>query len=126
MENFREFQVTDPFGADWAVQFKYLQTGISIRHCDSVDVRFILTNGDARVEKTIVLMHPELRDFASATGRKISDPWCSRIAVLKLRQAIESAEDLDKDYLTVSAAELAAYDGRITAWEMTWLKDHAA
>jgi hypothetical protein len=30
----------DPFGRTWKVQFRWLQTGISIRHADTVDVKF--------------------------------------------------------------------------------------
>lgn len=131
MENFREFQATDPFGRTWAAQFKYLQTGISIRHSDSVDVCYILQStgpeGEAeRIQKVVVLMHPDLRDFQGRTGRKISDPWCSRLAVLKLKHCIESAEDLDKDYIIVTPAEIAEYDGEIANWEKEWLKEHAA
>ena len=51
MENFRDFQMgPDPFGRTWHALFKYLQTGISIRHSDSVDVCFVLESGEERAE----------------------------------------------------------------------------
>jgi hypothetical protein len=41
MQNFREFEAgPDPFGRMWSVQFKWLQTAISLRHSDSIDVKF--------------------------------------------------------------------------------------
>ncbi|HVW85149.1 MAG TPA: hypothetical protein VHB50_10735, partial [Bryobacteraceae bacterium] len=100
MENFREFEIgADPFGRVWRAYFKYLQTGISIRHADTVDVRYILDNGEERMQKTIVIPHAEIRAYAGRTGRKISDAWCSRLAMCKLKHVIETAEDLEKDYL---------------------------
>src|SRR5881296_407548 len=61
MRNFREFEAgPDPFGRTWTVQLKWLQTAISLRHSDSVDVKFILRNGDTKIEKTISLRHPDL------------------------------------------------------------------
>ena len=130
MENFREFQVTDPFGRTWTAQFKYLQTGISIRHSDSIDVRYVLdsvSDGQTeRIQKTMVLHHADVRSYAAKSGRKISDAWCSRIALLRLKTAIENAEDLENDYLPVTPSEIAQYDAAIKTWEKDWLKEHAA
>src|SRR5438270_13783084 len=114
MENFRDFDAgTDPFGRTWHSQFKYLQTGISIRHSDSVDVRFVLNNGEEQMQTTIVIPNAEIRAYAKRTGRPISDPWCSRIAMCKLRHAITTAEDLEKDYLVVTPHDIAEYDAMI-------------
>ena len=60
------------------------------------------------------------------TGRTVSDSWCSRIALCKLRYIIETAEDLEKDYLPVSAHEIEEYDSKIKKWEDEWGKKHAA
>lgn len=127
MENFRDFEAgPDPFGRTWHVLFKYLQTGISIRHSDSIDVRFVLDNGDEQMQKTIVIQHADIRAFAQRTGRTISDTWCSRLAVCHLRHAIETAEDLEKDYLAMTPKEIEAYDSAIQKWEAEWVKKHAA
>lgn len=126
MDNFREFEVTDPFGRTWAAQFKYLQTAISIRHSDSVDVRYVLTSGDEGMQRTMVMQHADLRDYCARTGRKMSDAWCSRLAALKLRQSVQNAEDLDSAYLPVTPAEIDSFDHAIQAWEKEWLKEHAA
>jgi hypothetical protein len=131
MENFRDFQLgPDPFGRIWHVQFKYLQTAISIRHSDSVDVCFILDTGsgpDAELmRRTIVIPHAEIRALSQRTGLKVTDSWCSRIAWCKLRNAIETGEDIDKEYLPVTPKELEQYAGEVKKWEQEWLKSHAA
>jgi hypothetical protein len=131
MENFRDFSLgPDPFGRTWRVQFKYLQTAISIRHSDSVDVCFILTSGvepeAERLVRTVVIPHGELRAFSQRTGAKIGDAWCSRIAYCRLRHAVLSGEDIDKEYLVVTPRELEEYTGLVGKWEEEWLKSHAA
>jgi hypothetical protein len=127
MENFRDLQLgPDPFGRTWHVQFKYLQTAISIRHSDSVDVCFILEHDDEKLLRTIVLPHAEIRAYASRTGTKVTDAWCSRIALAKLRYCVETGEDIDKEYLAVTSKEIEEFAGAIKKWETEWLKSHAA
>ena len=49
MLNFRQFEVgPDPFGRKWQVLFKWMQTAISLRHSDTVDVKFVLRSDDTR------------------------------------------------------------------------------
>ncbi len=85
MENYRDFEIgPDPFGRTWHVQFKYLQTGISIRHADSVDVCFLLTSGEETLKRVIVLHHPDVLAYTKRKGAILSDTWCSRIAAFKL------------------------------------------
>lgn len=114
MHNFREFDAgPDPFGKTWHVRFKWLLTAISIRHCDSVDVKFVLSDGDTETEKTISMPHRALLDLSARTGSPMTDPWCSMLAMLHLEYLIQSGEDMEKDLVTVSPKELAAYDTRI-------------
>ncbi len=127
MENFRDFTVgTDPFGRVWHAQFKYLQTGISIRHSDSVDVCFILDNGEEHERKVVVIHNADIRAYSKRTGRPINDPWCSRIAMCKLTHAVETGEDLEKEYLPVTVPEIEEYDSKIRKWEEDWAREHAA
>lgn len=127
MENFRDFNAgIDPFGRTWHAQFKYLQTGISIRHSDSVDVCFILDNGEEHVRKIVVIQNADIRAYGARTARPVSDPWCARIAMCKLRYAVSTAEDLEKEYLPVTAREIEEYDSRIKKWEDEWGSQHAA
>ncbi|MDP9052748.1 MAG: hypothetical protein M3N93_00365 [Acidobacteriota bacterium] len=127
MENFRDFEAgPDPFGRRWHAQFKYLQTGISIRHSDTVDVRYVLDNGDEQIQKTVAIPNASIRAYSKRTGRPVSDPWCARIAICKLRNTIETAEDLEKDYLSVTPSELEVFDAKIKKWEEEWGRKHAA
>jgi len=114
MENFRQFEAgPDPFGRMWKVEFKWLQTAISLRHSDTVDVKFVLHDGEERSQKTIAMPHVYLLELSKKTGRTMTDAWCSRLAALHLKRIIETGEDMEKDLVTVSAAELAEYDAQL-------------
>jgi hypothetical protein len=106
----------DPFGRMWKVQFRWLQTGISIRHADTVDVKFLITpqNGDS-VEKVVALPHPALLSMTARSGAKLSDPLCLRLAALHMKHMIETAEDMDKTLVTVTPDEIDAYDQQLKA-----------
>ena len=82
IQNFRDFKAgPDPFGRMWQVYFRWLQTGISIRHADTVDVKFILVDENGKkIEKTIALPNADLRQLSRDTGRPLEDPWCARLA----------------------------------------------
>ena len=111
IENFRHFQLgPDPFGRTWQVDFLWLQTAIAIRHSDSVDVKFLLSHGENRMEKVISLHHPDLLALAEKAGRPLTDPWCTRLAALHLKDVIETGEDLEKTLVTVSPEKLAKYN----------------
>ena len=104
----------DPFGRVWRVQFRWLQTGISIRHADTVDVKFFVTpEGGEPEEKIVAMPHPVLLSLAKEGNRKLTDPLCMRLAAAHLKHMIETAEDMDKTLVTVSAKELAAYDRQL-------------
>lgn len=115
MLGFREFEAgPDPFGRKFQVMFKWLQTAISIRGADTVDVKFILTDENGgRSEKTIALPHASLLDLSRETGRNMDDPWCARLAVLHLLHVVETGEDIEKDLVTVLPADLKRYAGEL-------------
>ncbi len=107
MLNFRQFELgPDPFGRKWQVWFKWMQTAISLRHSDTVDVKFILESEGTRTEKTIALPLPDLLALSKKLGREITDPWCCRLAAEHLKYLVETAEDMEKDLVTVIAAQL--------------------
>ena len=111
MQNFRQFEAgPDPFGRKFQILFKWMQTAISIRHADTVDVKFILVdeNGE-RTPKTIALSHVDLLEIATEIGRKVDDPWCSRLAAMHLKHLIETGEDMEKDLVLVPRADVKAY-----------------
>ena len=104
----------DPFGRMWKVQFRWLQTGISIRHADTVDVKFFVTpDGGPTEEKVIALPHPELLKLTVERGRKPTDPMCLRLAAAHLRHMIETSEDIEKTLVTVTREELGTYDRQL-------------
>ena len=113
LENPRRFAAgPDPFGRTWQVEFRWLQTGISIRHADTVDVKFVLwTEGpekdqDDKQEKVIALPHPHLLLLSKETGHALTDPWCMRLAARHLKYMIESGEDLEKTLVTLTLPAL--------------------
>ena len=126
MLNFRQFEAgPDPFGRKFTVYFKWLQTAISLRHADTVDVKFVLEEeGGGRVEKTIALQHPELLTVSKESGRHMDDPWCARLATRHLIHLIETGEDMEKDLVTVPFADLKNYAAEIANAERQ--ESHAA
>jgi hypothetical protein len=119
MLNFRQFEAgPDPFGRKFQVLFKWLQTAISIRHADTVDVKFVLVDDDGgKTEKTIALPHADLVKLSKETGRAMDDPWCARLAVLHLLHLVETGEDMEKSLVTVSLPELQRYAGELARGE---------
>ena len=119
MLNFREFEAgPDPFGRKFNVLFKWLQTAISIRHSDTVDVKFILVDENGgRVQKTIAIPHSELQQVSRATNRPMDDAWCSRIAAIHLLHLVATGEDMEKDLVTVSYADLKRYAAELSREE---------
>jgi hypothetical protein len=108
-DNPRHFEAgPDPFGRKWSVKFRWLQTAISIRHADAVDVKFALTCDDGSAEeKVLALPHPALLALAAQLKRDITDPWCMRLAGVHLKRMIETFEDMEKTLVTVAEGDLA-------------------
>ena len=111
MFHFREFEAgPDPFGRKFNVLFKWLQTAISLRHSDTVDVKFILVDEDGnRTEKTIALPHADLVRLSGEIDRRMDDPWCARLAAMHLLHLVETGEDMEKSLVTVLPADLKRY-----------------
>ena len=111
MLNFREFEAgPDPFGGKCQVFFKWLQTAISLRHSDTVDVKFILVDDNGgRSEKTIALPHAALQQVSREINRLMDDPWCSRLAAMHLLHLVATGEDMEKELVTLTAADLKRY-----------------
>jgi hypothetical protein len=124
MDNFREFDAgPDPFGRSYHVMFKWLQTAISIRHSNTVDVQFLVNDGTDVIKRTIAMPDAALIAQAKKTGRLMDDAWCSRIAALHLKRMIETAEDFDKDLVTLSPEQIAEYDELVRGWETSEVRD---
>jgi hypothetical protein len=121
-DNFRRFRAgPDPFGRIWEVEFQWLQTGISIRHADTVDVKFYLWTeakpgqeigkpnqevAEPKQEKVLALPHPGLLVLSKETGHALTDAWCLKLAATHLKAMIESGEDWEKTLITLSLEDL--------------------
>lgn len=115
-ETVRRFEAgPDPFGRIWQVEFRWLQTGISIRHADTVDVKYVVwTEGEEPQEKVLALPHASLLQLSARVGHPLTDPWCMKLAARHLRYMITTAEDLEKSLVTLSAADLDRAVGAVS------------
>lgn len=114
MENFRRFEAgPDPFGRNWAVEFRWQQNAVSIRHADTVDVKFqLFLDGDSQ-EKVMALPHPDLLAVAKELGRPLTDAWVMKLAALHLREMILTDRDMDKDLVTLTATDLRRHNAEL-------------
>jgi hypothetical protein len=112
VDNFRRFEAgPDPFGRTWEAEFRWLQTGISIRHADTVDVKFVIwtndhANPEPKQEKVLALPHPALLALSEKTGHPLTDGWCLMLGARHLKFMIETGEDLEKTLVTLAPHDL--------------------
>jgi len=100
------------------VMFQWLQTAISLRHADSIDVKFLLVDeSGARTEKTVALPHPDVIRVAAEIGRAVDDAWCARLAELHVQRLVRSGEDMEKDLVTVPREDLGRYAAELACME---------
>ena len=117
IQNFRRFEAgPDPFGRMWLVEFRWLQNAITIRHSDSIDVKFHLYQGEDRHEKVISLTHPDLLALSRKYNRPLTDPWCMKLAALHIRYMVETDLDMEKTLVTASLANLERYNSLLEQW----------
>lgn len=114
MENFRRFEAgPDPFGRNWTVEFRWQQNAVSIRHADTVDVKFqIFADGEAQ-EKVMALPHPDLVAVSRDLGRPLTDAWVMKLGALHVREMILTDRDMDKDLVTLTAEDLLRHNSEL-------------
>ena len=101
--DYKNFEVTSELtGERIVVEFRWLQTAISLRHSDTVDVKF-LVNGTGKV---VALPHGALEQVCRKVGVGLSDDLCLRIAAEHLREALLTGTDAEKDLLTLTPARV--------------------
>ncbi len=126
MDSFRQFEASDVFGRKWQVLFKWMQTAISLRHADTVDVKFVLTAEDGtRVEKTLAMPHAQLLQVSKSAGHELTDPWCSRLAAKHLAHILSTGEDLEKNLVTIPPEDLERWAREIQNEEQAAIHKHA-
>jgi hypothetical protein len=113
LDDFRHFEATDPFGRAWQVDFLWQQNGISIRHADTVDVKFELDSNGLHLSRVIALAHPALLELSRQSGHPVTDAWCSRLAARHLAGMISTGEDLDKAVVTPTLETLGKHQAAL-------------
>ena len=94
--------------------FRWQQNGITIRHADTVDVKFdIWTVDEPGQERVIALRHPDLLRLSKESGQILSDAWCMKLAALHLKHMIETDEDMERTLVTVAYPKLAHYQKQL-------------
>lgn len=121
IDNFRRFQVgPDPFGRTWDVQFRWQQNGISIRHADTVDVKFhLFRNGGEMEERVLALPHPDLLALCAKLHRPLTDALLLKIAAVHLREMILTDKDMDKELVTLTPEEMERHAHALQESETT-------
>ena len=119
MLNFRQFEAgPDPFGRKFQALFQWLQTAISLRHADTIDVKFTLVDeAGVQTAKTIALPRPGVIRAAAQAGRAVDDAWCARLAALHLLRLVRTGDDMEKDLVAVSPADLERHAAELASME---------
>jgi hypothetical protein len=102
--SYRDFQVQSSLTQhSYRCQFVYLQTAISLRHSDTVDVKF-------RVDGTgvvVALPHIAWGQYQQGAGHALSDERAAHVAAGILKEALERGEAIELLDLNPSADEVA-------------------
>jgi lantibiotic modifying enzyme len=125
-QDMRRFQVADPFGRTWDVEFRWQQNAISIRHADAVDCKYYISCGDEKRELVVALRHPDLLRVAAERGRPLTDPWVIRLASHHVRHMISTWEDMDKVLVTMPYDDMVRHSLAIAREEEQEREEAAA
>jgi hypothetical protein len=99
----RNFEVASQLsGETYRVEFKWLQTAISLRHSDTVDLQF-LVNGQGQV---VAVPHAPLEKACREAGVRLTDDLCTRLAARHLYDALRTGENGESRLLTLSAVRV--------------------
>ncbi len=89
-------------GTVFRCHFLFIQTAISLRHSDTVDVRFMV-NGK---RMTVALPHVAFVEYAKRTGGVLTDGGAVEVAEACLSDRLERGEDVEE--ITVPSDEVLA------------------
>lgn len=113
LDNFREFELKDPFERLWKVELRWHQNAISIRHADAIDVKYYLSGGGEKRELVVALAHPDLVKLAAAHKRAVTDAWVIRLAALHVVHMVTTWTDMEQTLVTAAYEELDAYQASL-------------
>jgi hypothetical protein len=100
--DWHDFEVSSPRGGKaHHCRFHTLVTGISPRHSDTVDVKF-LVNGSPVV---LALPHAAFAEHLRKTGLALTDRDAVRIAGTSLQRLLERGERVDAPLLALSVQQ---------------------
>jgi hypothetical protein len=118
MDNFRHFEVgPDPFGRSWQIEFLWQQNAITIRHSDTVDVKFRVSQDGEHQEKVVAIPHPDLLALSRRLGRPLTDAWVTKLAAIHIRSMIETDTDMEKTIVTISQKDLERHNALLEEWK---------
>jgi len=101
--NYREFKTQSTLtGQDYQCRFVYLQTAISLRHSDTVDVKFRV-NGEGVV---VALPHTAWVEYQNRAKQPLTDERAARVAAGILRESLERGDDVELLELNPEADEV--------------------
>lgn len=107
--DYRNFEAaSEVVGERYQVEFRWLQTAISLRHSDTVDVKF-LVNGEGKI---VALPHAALERICSRLGIPLRDEFCLGIAAEHLEEALRTGYDAEKDLLTLTPSRVEELAGK--------------
>ena len=113
MENFRRFEAVDPDGRAWQVEFRWQQNAISIRHSDSVDVKFQLIQGEDVTEKVVALRHPRSSDAQQEAGTRCHRRMGDEAGRSSHERYDRDGPDMEKTLVTTSIEDLERYSQKM-------------
>jgi hypothetical protein len=101
--NYRDFKAQSTLtGQDYQCLFVYLQTAISLRHSDTVDVKFRV-NGEGVV---VALPHTAWVEYQNRTKQALTDERAARVAAGILKESLERGDDVELLELNPAAEEV--------------------
>jgi len=101
--NYRDFHTKSVLTAqDYHCLFVYLQTAISLRHSDTVDVKFRV-NGAGVV---VALPHTAWGTYRQKAGQPLTDARATEVAAGILKESLERGDDIELLDLNPAADEV--------------------
>jgi hypothetical protein len=109
---YEDFVATERWtGKQVHVAYRALQTAISTRHADAVDVKF--TVDDRTV--WVAMPHPAWVRYQVRTGRVLTDPLAIQAAGHYLKQAIENGSETGREMYALSLEETLEHVNAVVA-----------